>query len=137
MALVYVLSKDGKPLMPTERCAHVRLLLKSKRAKVKAVKPFTIQLLYGCKEITQPVVLGIDPGRTNIGLCAVRKDDGKPLFTAQAETRNKEIPKLMKERADFRRRHRMNGRRKVRQRRAARNRIATDRAAKAVAMKLR
>ena len=121
MALVYVLSRDGKVLMPTERCAHVRLLLKSKKARVKALKPFTIQLLYDSKEITQPVVLGIDPGRTNIGLCAVRETDGKPLLTLQAETRNKEIPKLMKERADFRRRHRSLGRRRVRQRRAVRN----------------
>ena len=121
MALVYVLSRDGKPLMPTERCAHVRLLLKSKKVRVKALKPFTIQLLYDSKEITQPVVLGIDPGRTNIGLCAVRETDGKPLLTLQAETRNKEIPKLMKERADFRRRHRSLGRRRVRQRRAVRN----------------
>lgn len=118
MATVYVLSKDGKPLMPTTRCGHVRLLLKQKKARVVNLKPFTIRLLYDCPEDTQPIVLGIDPGRTNIGLCAAREDTGKPVFTAQMETRNKEIPKLMKNRKAFRQKHRGCGRRKVRQRRA-------------------
>ena len=119
MATVYVLSKTGKPLMPTTRCGHVRILLKQKKARVVSLKPFTIQLLYDCEEGTQPIVLGIDPGRTNIGLSAVRKDTGEAVFTAQMETRNKEIPKLMKDRRAFRRKHRSYGRRKVRQRRAS------------------
>ena len=106
MATVYVLSKTGKPLMPTTRCGHVRILLKQKKARVVNLKPFTIQLLYDCKEGTQPIVLGIDPGRTNIGLSAVRKDTGEPVFTAQMETRNKEIPKLMRDRKAFRQKHR-------------------------------
>ena len=118
MATVYVLSKNGKPLMPTTRCGHVRHLLKQKKARVVDAKPFTIQLLYDCEEGTQPIVLGIDPGRTNIGLCAVREDTGEPVFTAQVETRNKEIPKLMANRKAFRQKHRSCGRRKVRQRRA-------------------
>ena len=119
MATVYVLSKTGKPLMPTTRCGHVRILLKQKKARVVSLKPFTIQLLYDCEEGTQPIVLGIDHGRTNIGLSAVRKDTGEAVFTAQMETRNKEIPKLMKDRRAFRRKHRSYGRRKVRQRRAS------------------
>lgn len=118
MTVVYVLSKDGRPLMPTARCGHIRILLKQKKAKVVSSKSFTIQLLYDSPEITQPIVLGIDPGRTNIGLCAVRKDTGKPVFTAQLETRNKEIPKLMEKRKTFRQKHRKHGRREVRQRRA-------------------
>ena len=118
MAVVYVLSKDGRPLMPTARCGHIRILLKQKKAKVVSPKPFIIQLLYDSPENTQPVALGIDSGRTNIGLCAVRKDTGKPVFTAQLETRNKEIPKLMEKRKAFRQKHRKYGRRKVRQRRA-------------------
>ena len=118
MTVVYVLSKDGRPLMPTARCGHIRILLKQKKARIVSSKPFTIQLLYDSPEITQPVVLGIDPGRTNVGLCAVRKDTGKPVFTAQLETRNKEIPKLMEKRKAFRQKHRRYGRREVRQRRA-------------------
>ena len=44
--MVYVISKSGKPLMPTKRYAKVRILLKEKKAKVVQRKPFTIQLLY-------------------------------------------------------------------------------------------
>ena len=117
MAAVYVLSKAGKPLMATTRCGHVRHLLKQKKAKVVATKPFTIQLLYECPEEKQPLVLGIDPGRTNIGV-AVVKEDGEPVFSAEVRTRNKEIPKLMTSRRAFRQAHRRLGRRKVRQRRA-------------------
>lgn len=117
MAAVYVLSKAGKPLMPTTRCGHVRHLLKQKKAKAVATKPFTIQLLYDCPEGVQPLVLGIDPGRTNIGV-AVVKEDGEPVFSAEVRTRNKEIPKLMTSRRVFRQAHRRLGRRKVRQRRA-------------------
>lgn len=45
MSTVYVLNKDGKPLMPTARCGHVRHLLKEQKARVVTSKPFTIQLL--------------------------------------------------------------------------------------------
>ena len=44
--MVYVISKSGKPLMPTNRHGKVRILLKEKKAKVVQNKPFTIQLLY-------------------------------------------------------------------------------------------
>lgn len=130
MATVYVLSKTGKPLMPTTRCGHVRLLLKQKRARVVNLKPFTIQLLYDCEEGIQPIVLGIDPGRTNIGLSAVRKDTGEPVFSAEMETRNKEIPKLMKDRKAFRQKHRSCGCRKVRQRRACAHNTISPKCAK-------
>ncbi|HBF77792.1 RNA-guided endonuclease IscB [Clostridium tyrobutyricum] len=69
--MVYVLNKDGKPLMPTNRCAKVRILLKEKKARVVKSKPFTIQLLYETKNYTQPITLGIDSGYLNIGFSAV------------------------------------------------------------------
>lgn len=120
MSTVYVLNKDGKPLMPTTRCRHVRHLLKEQKARVVRTKPFTIQLLYETKDVVQSLYLGIDPGRTNIGV-AVVKMDGTAVFTAHLETRNKEIPKLMKKRKDSRRARRTNGRRCRRQRRAKTN----------------
>ena len=120
MSTVYVLNKDSKPLMPTTRCGHVRYLLKEKKARVVKTKPFTIQLLYETNDVVQPLYLGIDPGRTNIGV-AVVKADGTAVFTAHLETRNKEIPKLMKKRKDSRRARRTNGRRCRRQRRAKAN----------------
>ena len=120
MSTVYVLNKDGKPLMPTTRGGHVRHLLKEQKARVVRTKPFTIQLLYETDDVVQPLYLGIDPGRTNIGV-AVVKTDGTAVFTAHLETRNKEIPKLMKKRKDSRRARRTNGRRCRRQRRAKAN----------------
>lgn len=68
-------------------------------------------------DITQDLILGIDPGRTNIGV-AVVKEDGSCVFSAHLETRNKEVPLLMKKRAAFRRNHRTQDRRRKRQRRA-------------------
>ena len=120
MSTVYVLNKDGKPLMPTTRGGHVRHLLKEQKARVVRAKPFTIQLLYETNDVVQPLYLGIDPGRTNIGV-AVVKANGTAVFTAHLETRNKEIPKLMQDRKKARRARRTNGRRCRRQRRAKAN----------------
>lgn len=114
---VYVRNKNGRPLMPTKRCGHVRLLLKQGKARVITTRPFTIQLAYETGNVTQPLYVGIDPGRTNIGV-AVVKENGEAVMLVQATTRNKDIPKLMKERKAHRRKHRDMGRRDVKQRRA-------------------
>ena len=84
-------------------------------------KPFQIQLLYKEKIIyetkeSQKTILGIDPGRQNIGLSVIKKN-GEELFSAKIITRNKEIPRLMEERRkkrSERRRHQ----REMRRRRA-------------------
>lgn len=57
--MVYVISKDGKPLMP---CSNViaRLLLKQGKAKVKKRQPFTIKLTYETTAYTQELTLGVD-----------------------------------------------------------------------------
>ena len=119
MGIVYVLSNDGEPLDPTTRCGHVRWLLKQKKARVVATKPFTIKLEYDVPhpDQTQKYVLGIDPGRTNIGVTVVR-ENGESVLNVEVQTRNKEVPKLMAARAASRRAHRKNGRRDVRRRRA-------------------
>lgn len=117
VAAVFVLNRDGNPLMPTTRCGHVRLLLKQKKAVVVQVKPFTIRLLYETPNVVQPLVLGIDPGRTNIGLSVVT-ETGASVFQAECVTRNKEVPKLMKDRKAHRQQSRHFRRRCKRQRRA-------------------
>lgn len=71
--MVYVLNKDGKPLMPTKRYAKIRILRKKGLLKIVSVKPFTVQLLYDTKNITQDVTLGIDSGYLNIGFSAITK----------------------------------------------------------------
>ena len=120
MAIVYVLNQKGEPLMPTTRCGHVRILLKEGKARVVERYPFTIQLNYETPNVTQDLYLGIDPGRTNIGLSVV-KDNGEPVMEVSLTTRNKDIPKLMATRKAHRRRHRGVGRRSVKRRRAKSN----------------
>ena len=122
--LTYVLSSTGKPLMPTRRSGHVRKLLDEKKAKVVKMKPFTIRLRYKSTEYTQPLYGGTDPGRTNIGE-AVINENGETRYQAHVQTRNKEIPDLMEDRAAHRRASRQ-GERKRRQRRAIANGTVTS-----------
>lgn len=84
--MVYVISKNGQPLMPTENYAKVRLLLKNKKAKVIRKYPFTIQLAYDSTNYTQDITLGVDAGSKHIGLSATTKD--KVLFESDVELRN-------------------------------------------------
>lgn len=117
--VVYMISKNGKPLMPTTRCGHVRWLLKNNLARVVETNPFTVQLKYMTDEKTQSLTMGIDSGRTNIGISVV-KDNGEEVFSAEVTSRNKDVTKLMTARREQRmakRRHR----RTKRQRRAVAN----------------
>lgn len=84
--MVYVISSNGQPLMPTENHAKVRILLKNKKAKVVKRCPFTIQLLYSSTNYTQEITLGVDTGSKHIGLSATTKD--KVLFESDVELRN-------------------------------------------------
>ena len=84
--MVYVLNKDGQPLMPTENHTKVRILLKTKKAKVVKRCPFTIQLLYSSTNYTQSINLGVDAGSKHIGISATTKD--KVLFESDVELRN-------------------------------------------------
>jgi hypothetical protein len=71
MDRVFVLSKSGQPLMPTQRFGKVRRMLKDGRAKVVSHEPFTIQLQYEATAYVQPVTLGIDAGYETIGYSVV------------------------------------------------------------------
>ena len=61
MSTVYVLNKDGKPLMPTTRGGHVRHLLKEQKARIVRTKPFTIQLLYETDDV-EAMGLSVETG---------------------------------------------------------------------------
>lgn len=98
--MVYVLSIDGKPLMPTERHGKVRRLLKQGLAKVVKRKPFTIQLLYYTTTYTQNITLGVDSGYKYIGLSAI--SEKKELISCEVKLRD-DIPELLKERSMYRR----------------------------------
>ena len=84
--MVYVISKNGQPLMPTGNHAKVRALLKANKAKIVKRCPFTIQLLYESTTYTQPICLGVDAGSKHIGLSATTEH--KVLFESDVELRN-------------------------------------------------
>ena len=117
--MVYVISQSGRPLMPTERFERVRKLLKSGQAEIAGYDPFTIRLLHESEEYTQPLTLGIDTGSGHIGIC-VTDEEGRPVFAAELETRNKEVAENMKDRRMYRHARQRHGRKK-RQRRALKN----------------
>ena len=83
---VYVLNKDGKPIMPTSRGGRVRWLLKTGKAKVVRTIPFTIQLLEeDRKYYTQEINLGIKPGSKELGISATTEKE--ELFCASVKLR--------------------------------------------------
>ena len=96
---VYVISKSGKPLMPTKKLGKVRHLLKDGRAKVVQRTPFTIQLTYDSKEFTQNVTLGVDAGSKTIGLSATT--DEYEIYASNVILRN-DIVKLLSDRRALR-----------------------------------
>ena len=98
--MVYVISKDGQPLMP---CKNViaRLLLKQGKAKIKRKTPFTIKLLYDSETYTQNLTLGVDTGSGTIGT-AVTNNNNDIVYMSDVIIRN-DIAKKMKQRAKYRR----------------------------------
>ena len=66
---VYVINKNGQPLMPCKP-QKARKLLKEGKAVVVKYKPFTIKLKYGSAGYKQPVTLGVDTGSVHIGVSA-------------------------------------------------------------------
>ena len=98
--MVYVISKNGQPLMPMENHAKVRILLRTGRVKVINRCPFTIQLLYESTAYTQNISLGVDAGSKHIGLSATNKT--KVYFEAEALPRT-DIVELLSTRREQRR----------------------------------
>ena len=97
--MVYVISKNGKPIMPTENHAKVRLLLKHRKAKVVKRTPFTIMLLSTSKTYKQNITLGIDAGSKHVGMSATTRK--KELFSAELRPRN-DVVKLLSTRRELR-----------------------------------
>lgn len=89
--MVYVLNKQGKPIMPCKE-AKARKLLKQNKAKIIKYEPFTIQLLFDCENQTQEINLGVDAGSKHIGISATTKK--QVLYEADVELRNDIVEKL-------------------------------------------
>ncbi|MBC8233179.1 HNH endonuclease [bacterium] len=82
---VYVLNKNGNPLMPCKP-AKARHLLRDGKAEVVNRKPFTIQLLWDCEENVFEISCGIDKGCNVTGIACV--GNGEILFSADIKHRN-------------------------------------------------
>ena len=96
---IYVLDKNGNPLMPTDRARWVRKVLQDKKAKVVRRTPFTIQLLYEAEKNVQPITLGVDAGHRAIALSATSAEN--EYSSAEMRLR-KDVKKQIKDRKDFR-----------------------------------
>ena len=99
--MVYVLSIDGQPLMPTNRHGKVRRMLKSKQAKVVSRCPFTIQLLFETGNEIQDLSLGVDTGSATLA-CAVTNNQNKVKYLSEVLIRN-DITNKMSQRSIYRR----------------------------------
>lgn len=97
--LVYVLNKNGSPLMPCSP-TKARHLLGKNKAKVIRCSPFTIQLLWDCEENVQTITLGIDPGYNCMGFSAI--SSRKELISGEVQLR-KDVSKKITKRRMYRR----------------------------------
>lgn len=100
--MVYVINKNGNPLMPCKE-SKARHLLRDGKAKVIKRSPFTIKLLWDCEENVQEVVAGMDTGSKTIG-CAVVAN-GKVIYQSEVQVRQDVFTK-MEQRKMYRRNRR-------------------------------
>lgn len=98
--MIYVRSKEGKALMPSERGGRIGYLLRHGKAHVVSRVPFVVQLDYESTTYTQDVSLGIDAGSKHIGVSA--SFEKRELLAAQVELRS-DVTKLLSSRRELRR----------------------------------
>lgn len=98
--MIYIRSKDGKALMPSERGGRIGYFLRHGKAHVVSRVPFTVQLDYESTTYTQEVSLGVDAGSKHIGVSA--GSEKKELLAAQVELRN-DVVNLLSTRREQRR----------------------------------
>jgi len=107
---VYVLDRNGKPLMPcTEKRA--RLLLGRGRARVHRIMPFVIRLTDRRQDESdlQPLRIKLDPGSKTTGVALVREQEASDLAVLSLIDlvhRGRQISEALTQRRAFRRRRR-------------------------------
>jgi 5-methylcytosine-specific restriction endonuclease McrA len=99
---VFVLSQEGKPLMPTTP-RRARVWLTAKRARVVRQTPFTIRLRFATQEHVQPAKVGVDTGSKVVGIAATTNGEG--VFQAEVHLRD-DITQKMTQRRQYRRNRR-------------------------------
>src|SRR5690348_8984000 len=96
---IYVLNHHGQPLMPCQP-RKARLLLKTGKARIIRMVPFTLQLSYGSSGYKQEVSLGVDAGTQHVGVSATTEQ--RVLFEAEVKPRT-DMQELLATRSQFRR----------------------------------
>jgi 5-methylcytosine-specific restriction endonuclease McrA len=99
---VFVLSQEGKPLMPTTP-RRARVWLKAKRARVVRQDPFTIRLRFATKAYVQKATVGVDTGSKDVGIAAT--SSGEVVLQAEVHLRD-DITEKMIQRRQYRRNRR-------------------------------
>ncbi len=99
---VFVVSHEGKPLMPTTP-RRARLWLKEKRARVVSREPFTIRLRFQTTSYTQGATVGVDTGSKVVGIAAIT--NGEVVVQAEVHLRD-DIHAKMTQRRQYRRNRR-------------------------------
>jgi hypothetical protein len=89
---IYVLDKDGKPLMPTEHAGKVRRMLRDGSAVIAGHTPFTVRLTYDTTHYVQPLTAGMDAGTTHVGISV--STDRREYYAAEVELRTDIVEKL-------------------------------------------
>ena len=102
--MVYIIGKNGQPLMPTTRHGKVKHLLKEGKAKVVKKCPFVIKLLYDTDYFVQNCVHGQDTGASVHGN-AVYDENGNILYLSKVFVRN-DITDKMLQRSKYRKNRR-------------------------------
>lgn len=97
--VVFVLSKNGTPLMPT-KSGKARRMLKAGIAKVVSRTPFTIKMLVGTREHKQRIDAGMDTGSKTIGVAA--RVGLRPVYLSEVALRSREIKGKMDQRRMYR-----------------------------------
>ena len=90
--MVYVINKNGQPLMPCENVI-ARLLLKERKAKVIMRCPFAIKLNYNATEYYRVLTHAEDTGSGTLG-SAVSDEYGNIYYQAEIQVRNDIKPKM-------------------------------------------
>lgn len=101
MSKVYILGRNGQPLMPTTRSGWVYRALRDGKAKVVSKCPFTIKLLYESTSFTQPLTLGVDTGSKYVGSAVINDTTSEVVYESQTELRD-DIKAKMDRRRQFR-----------------------------------
>lgn len=92
---VFVVSQEGKPLMPTTP-RRARIFLRAKRARMVLRSPLTIQLRFETTSYTQPVTVGVDTGSKMVGISATANQE--TLLQAEVQLRTDISEKLTQRR---------------------------------------